>query len=652
MRSFLFNLVFYGYTGLVAIACLILVPIPSAKPLETVVHWWARSIAFALRWIAGIKLEVRGHENIPKKGPSLIASKHQSFSDGVLMLSLVKRIATVAMKDLLQYPAIGRIMTKLDMIMVDTCGGGTERNHLSKAAQRAYDNDRHILIYPEGQLVPVGDRERYKVGVYHLYDDLDLPVVPVATNAGVCWQCRAWEKKPGTITMSFLEPIKTGLDKDTFMRVLEDRIEAETDRLALGAFNDNVFKNALVILLTFSAAASLDGIDTQTLVALAGAIFIAPFFLFSAPAGQLADRYPKADLVRIIKLCEIGIMALAAIGFFLENQILLLGVLFLLGTQSAFFGPLKFGMLPDLLDEDELIGGNALIETATFLVILIGTLLGTLLILRTNGLVLVSVMGMAIAVAGWLAARRIPDRPAASPDLKINWNIATETVKMVSIAYKDLPIFRSIIGISWFWLVGSVFIILFPVFSRDVLSGNEQIVSMMLAIFAIGIGVGSLACDKLLGGKVRDYYVPVGSLGITLFSVDLFFASEPLLATAQGEFIGVQAFLAESSNWRIVGDLFGLSVCGGLFIVPLYAILQSRSASEMRSRLVAANNALNALAMVGASGLIFWLSDEGISIPGIFLTIGLLNIPVTLYVCFVVISTAAKKITDRIKSLT
>ncbi len=231
MRSFLFNMVFYGYTALTAIVCLLLVPLPSAKPLETAVHWWARSIAFALRWIAGIKLEVRGHENIPKVGPSLIASKHQSFSDGVLMLSLVKRVATVAMKDLLQYPAIGRIMTKMDMIMVDTCGGGTERDHLSKAAQRAYDNKRHILIYPEGQLVPVGDRERYKAGVYHLYEDLDLPVVPVATNAGVCWQCRAWTKTPGTITMSFLEPIKTGLDKDTFMRVLEDRIEAETDRL-------------------------------------------------------------------------------------------------------------------------------------------------------------------------------------------------------------------------------------------------------------------------------------------------------------------------------------------------------------------------------------------------------------------------------------
>jgi 1-acyl-sn-glycerol-3-phosphate acyltransferase len=231
MRSFLFNLCFYGFTALVAIACLPLTYLNSPKPLAAVLHWWAKGIVWLLHNVAGIKLEVRGHENIPAAGPSLIASKHQSFSDGILVLSLLPNIATVAMKDLLDYPAIGRILTKLDMIMVDTCGGGTERNKLSTAARRAFDNDRHILIYPEGQLVPVGDRERYKIGIYHLYTDLNLPVTPVATNVGLCWQCRAWRKTPGTAVLSFLEPIRTGLDKDTFMRVLEDTIEAETARL-------------------------------------------------------------------------------------------------------------------------------------------------------------------------------------------------------------------------------------------------------------------------------------------------------------------------------------------------------------------------------------------------------------------------------------
>jgi 1-acyl-sn-glycerol-3-phosphate acyltransferase len=231
MRSFLFNLVFYGYTALVAIACLPLTYLKSNKPLEAVLHWWAKGIVWSLDAIAGIRLEVRGREHIPTQGPSLIASKHQSFSDGILVLSLLPNIATVAMKDLLDYPAIGRILTKLDMIMVDTCGGGSERNVLSTAAKRAYDAGRHILIYPEGQLVPVGDRERYKIGVYHLYSDLNLPVTPVATNVGLCWQCRGWKKTPGTAVLSFLPPIATGLDKDTFMRVLEDQIEAETARL-------------------------------------------------------------------------------------------------------------------------------------------------------------------------------------------------------------------------------------------------------------------------------------------------------------------------------------------------------------------------------------------------------------------------------------
>lgn len=231
MRSFLFNLFFYGFTALVAIACLPLTYVKSPKPLESVLHWWAKGIVVGLDMIAGIRLEVRGQENIPASGPSLIAAKHQSFSDGILVLSLLPNIATVAMKDLLDYPAIGRILTKLDMIMVDTCGGGSERTVLSTAAKRAYDAERHILIYPEGQLVPVGERERYKIGVYHLYSELNLPVTPVATNVGLRWQCRGWRKTPGPAVLTFLPPIATGLDKDTFMRVLEDQIEGETARL-------------------------------------------------------------------------------------------------------------------------------------------------------------------------------------------------------------------------------------------------------------------------------------------------------------------------------------------------------------------------------------------------------------------------------------
>lgn len=420
---------------------------------------------------------------------------------------------------------------------------------------------------------------------------------------------------------------------------------------ALGAFNDNVFKNALVILITYSAASSLHNIDTQTLVAMAGGIFILPFFLFSATAGQLADKLPKPDLVRKVKLLEIAIMVAAAIGFALESQVLLLVVLFFLGVQATLFGPLKYGLLPELLHEDELIGGNALIESATFLVILIGTILGGLVILKAHGLTIVSIMCIGLAVLGWWTSRAIPARPAASPDIKINFNIVSETFHMVAASYRDLPIFRSIVGISWFWLVGSVFIILFPVFARDVLNGNEEIVAMLLSIFSIGIGIGSLACDKLLKGRVRDYYVPVGALGITLFSADLFFASYPMLATSKGDFIGILAFLHTGDNWRIVADLFGISICGGLYAVPLYAILQARSAPDHRARLIAANNILNALAMAGASIFIYWLTSKGASVPGIILAIGLLNIPITLYVSYVVISTAFARVAKKLKAM-
>lgn len=420
---------------------------------------------------------------------------------------------------------------------------------------------------------------------------------------------------------------------------------------ALGAFNDNIFKNALVILITYSAATSLEGVDTQTLVALAGGIFILPFFLFSATAGQLADKFPKADLIRKVKLFEIAIMLAATFGFAIQSPVVLLTVLFFMGTQSAVFGPLKYGILPELVKEEELVGGNALIETATFLAILAGTLFGTLLVLKTNGLTAVSILCVGIAVLGWITSRRIPDKPAATPDMIINHNPLAETLRMIAFSYRDLPIFRSIVGISWFWLVGSVFIILFPVFSRDVLTGNEQIVALLLTVFSVGIGIGSLLCDKLLQGRVRDYYVPVGALGITIFSADLFFASEPLLATASGDFIGIASFFVTPGNWRIVVDLFGIAVCGGLYIVPLYAILQARSEPHYRARLIAANNVLNALAMVGASGFIFWMSDKGISVPGIFLAIGLLNIPVTLYVSFVVITTAVRKVLKKLNSM-
>ena len=421
---------------------------------------------------------------------------------------------------------------------------------------------------------------------------------------------------------------------------------------ALGAFNDNVFKNALVILIAYSAAFQVEGAETRLMVAAAGGLFILPFFLFSALAGQLADKFSKPELLRKVKLAEIALMAIAAIGFYAESALLLFAVLFLMGTQSAFYSPIKFGLMPDLLREDELIGGNALMSAITFLAILSGTMFGSLIILRNGGVDLAAVSCLLVAVAGWWASRYVLARAAADPNLKISFNLLAETWRVISYASKDVPMMRSIVGISWFWLVGSVFIILFPVFARDVLSGNEQVVATLLFVFSVGIALGSLTCNKLLKGKVRDYYVPFGALGITIFSVDLFFASEPVLVEASGVYVGLRGLLAQTESWRVLADLTGIAFCGGLYIVPLNAILQSRAEPERRARMIAANNVLNALGMVGASVFVFWLTLEGMTIPYFFLAIGLLNIPVTIYVSYIVISDLMRRISIRLGKLT
>jgi acyl-[acyl-carrier-protein]-phospholipid O-acyltransferase/long-chain-fatty-acid--[acyl-carrier-protein] ligase len=421
---------------------------------------------------------------------------------------------------------------------------------------------------------------------------------------------------------------------------------------ALGAFNDNLFKNALVILIAYTSAFSINGINPQAQVAAAAGIFIAPFFLFSAMWGQLADRFPKPLLIRRVKILEIGLMALATAGLLTQSPVLLFVVLFLLGAQSAAYSPLKFGLMPDILEEDELIGGNALMSAVTFLAILIGSITGSLLVLEPYGLASVAALSMLVAIVGWLASRAIPDRRAADPDLRLNYNLITETWRVVKHAFEDRPTFRSIVGISWFWLVGSVFIILFPAFAKDVLRGNQEVVALMLFVFSVGVALGSLACNKLLKGKVRDYYVPVGALGITVFAVDLWAQSAPILTDATRIYVGARLFVDDVENWRVLADLAGLAFCGGLYIVPLNAIVQVRAPQEKRARIIAANNILNALGMTGASVLVYWLIYEGATVPQTFLAIGLINIPVTLYVSYVVISDAARRAYVRMKALT
>ena len=398
----------------------------------------------------------------------------------------------------------------------------------------------------------------------------------------------------------------------------------------LGAFNDNLFKNALVILILYRIAGA-SGLDGQLLVTLAAGIFILPFFVFSATAGQIADKYDKARVMRIVKATEIAVMSLAALGFAWGQPYFLMTVLFLMGLQSTFFGPLKYGILPQHLGEDELVGGNALIEAATFLAILLGTLAGGLLILEDGGADVVSVTVIAVALAGWAVSLLIPRAPAAAPDLRVSWNVFTETAAILRHAAQRRDVFLSILGISWFWLVGATFLSQFPAFAKDLLGGNEQVVTLFLTVFSVGIGVGSMLCDRLLKGEISARSVPFGALGMAAFSIDLYLASG--FAAGTGELIGARVFLESPANWRVLADLFMVAVSGGLYIVPLYAIMQSRAEPDHRARTIAANNVFNALFMVLGAAAVAGLLAAGVAVTGVFLVIAAANVIAAFYVC-------------------
>jgi 1-acyl-sn-glycerol-3-phosphate acyltransferase len=397
----------------------------------------------------------------------------------------------------------------------------------------------------------------------------------------------------------------------------------------LGAFNDNLFKNALVVLMTFQAARYTD-MSAGVLVNLAAGVFILPFFLFSATAGQLADKYEKSRLMRYIKLAEIGIMALAATAFAVESLALLLTTLFLMGTQSAVFGPVKYAILPQHLGETELIGGNALVESGTFIAILIGTIAGGVVIALPGGSVWVSVGVLVVALAGYLASRGIPLAPAADAGLRINWNPLTQTWRTIGFARGNRTVFLSILGISWFWFYGALFLSQFPGYAKDVLGGDEYAVTLLLAVFSVGIGLGSLLCEKLSGKHVEIGLVPFGSIGLSLFALDLWWASPA--PGVMGEGLAIGAVLAQPTAWRVLFDLVMIGLFGGFFIVPLYALIQSRSKASHRSRIIAGNNILNALFMVVAAGLGAALLAAGASIAQLILMTAILNAFVAIYI--------------------
>lgn len=398
----------------------------------------------------------------------------------------------------------------------------------------------------------------------------------------------------------------------------------------LGALNDNLFKNALVMLVTYRIAA-ITGQNAQFLVTLAAGLFILPFFLFSAIAGQVADKFDRAALTRIIKTVEIVIMAIAVIGFMLQNSWLLFLVLFGMGTHSTFFGPIKYALLPQQLAQRELLAGNAYIEAGTFLAILSGTILGSVLILQPHGRMIVSAVLLLVAIAGYLSSRKIPTAPATAPALRLAWNIWRETGRIISYSYQDRQVFLCVLGISWFWLIGATLLAEFAPFVKTTLHATPAVVTLLLTIFSVGIGIGSVVCNRLLRGRVRARYVSLACLGISLFGIDLYFTSRHF-HMAETAFFSLWSFVTLLAGLHIVFDLLMIAIFGGLYIVPLYATMQHRAPAEHMARVIAANNVMNALFMVIAVLLILGLLAFSLTIPEIFLCVFLANLGVTFYI--------------------
>ena len=398
----------------------------------------------------------------------------------------------------------------------------------------------------------------------------------------------------------------------------------------LGAFNDNLYKNGLTIFIAFQAA-NISRDASNTLVNIAAGLFILPFFLFSPIAGQLADKFEKSKLIRHIKQLEIFIMLLGAISFYLQSAELLIAILFLMGTQSALFGPVKYSLLPQALEPEELVGGNAMVEFGTFLAILLGLIAGVFIInISTTALGIAVVF---VALCGYWTSRTIPVLPAASPELKVSFNIFTQTRNIMRDARQNQTVFYSVMGISWFWFIGITYITQLPNFVRYELGGNEQVYVLLLAMFSIGIGAGSFLCERMSGRMVEIGLVPIGALGLTLFGVDLFFNQSILDAEVLAT---PMAFIAGGNNFRVMFDIMMLGVSGGIYIVPLYALVQQRSDEKKRSRIIAANNVLNALFMVVASLYGLLALSSGISIPTLFLILAIMNAAVALFIFMLV----------------
>lgn len=399
-----------------------------------------------------------------------------------------------------------------------------------------------------------------------------------------------------------------------------------------GAANDNLFKFAFTVMVTYQLSVSWMPPALAGLVI--GALFILPFLLFSATAGQLTDKYEKTRIIRFVKNLEVAIMLVAAAGFIAGSAAVLLACVFLMGLHSTLFGPVKFAYLPQALSERELTGGNGMVEMGTFVAILLGNVAGGLLVaLPGIGHTTVALACLALALLGRLVAQFIPPAPATDPGLTVNWNPVSETWRNLKLAHGNTVVFRSLLGISWMWFFGAVFLSQFPSFAKDVLHGNEQVASLLLVVFSVGIGIGSLLCEVLSRRHVEIGLVPLGAIGMSVFAIDLYFASRAL---PPSEVLTLAAFAAQPAHWRVMADLLLLSLFAGLYSVPMYALIQMRSQPTHRARIIAANNILNALFMIASAVLAGALLSAGFTVPQIFLFTGIANAVVAFYIFLLV----------------
>ena len=397
----------------------------------------------------------------------------------------------------------------------------------------------------------------------------------------------------------------------------------------LGAFNDNVFKTALLTILTYDAL-SWTSASPALLNNLIPGLFILPFLLFSASAGQLADKFDKARVARAVKLLEIVIMMIAAVGWMTHHLVLLISAVVGMGIHSTLFGPVKYAYLPQQLKAEELVGGNGIIESGTFVGILLGEILGAVLVVHKPwGVELVAFGTIAIALFGWFTSRAIPVSPAPVPELRMNWNPFSETVRNLRYSRQNRPVFLSLLGNSWFWFYGAIVLAQFPLYAKEYLHGDHSVFVLLLTVFSLGIGAGSLLCERLSGHKVEIGLVPFGSIGLSLFGIDLFLASLAYTNTAT---VDLRGFVAQHGALRILFDCIMIGVFGGLYIVPLFALIQTRCDPRHLSRTIAGMNILNSLFMVVAALVALVLLRAGLSIPQLFLATALLNALVASYI--------------------